>query len=126
MADTATNANAMSDRKKEETISWLKDIDLPASIAKCVDIVKINSPFDLATAEEIDLNSKVVEFMLNSTSYVDMEVIYYFQEDFGAWTKQTWEAMNQTIRRRFRLFLREQGVYTGPMRGHISATGQAP
>jgi len=117
MADTETNANAMSDRKKEETISWLKDIDLPASIAKSVDIDNINSPFDLATAEEI--TSKVVEFMLNSTSYVDMEVIYYFQEDFAAWTKQTWEAMNQTIRRSFRLFLREKGVYTGPMRGQI-------
>jgi hypothetical protein len=99
----------MSDWKEEKTVAWLKTIDLQASVAKLVDIDKIHSPFELATAKEIDLNSKVVEFMLNSISNVDMVILYKFQEDFGAWPEQTWEATHQTIRGRFRVFLREHG-----------------
>jgi hypothetical protein len=110
----------MSDQKKEETtIAWLKTLDLPASLARLVDIDVMHNPVDLENATDIELNTKAVEFMMNSAIKVDMEILTDFQEDFSEWSKNTWEAVNQTIRRRFRGFLREHGIYTGSLRGQI-------
>jgi hypothetical protein len=116
----ANPMSAATEQKKEEkTIAWLRTVDLPASMSKLVDIDKMNIPLDLDDATEIDPNTKVVEFMMNSISKVDMGILVDFQEDFSEWNRNAWEAVNQTIRRRFRVFLREHGIYAGSLRGQI-------
>ncbi|KAI1000566.1 hypothetical protein K3495_g7633 [Podosphaera aphanis] len=115
----AENESLVDTRKELKTLSCLKEIGLPQTATKLIDIDLVGEPFCISDASNIQLNTKVFEFMMNNQATVDTELLFDFQEEFGEWDKLEYEKLSPVLKKRLRIFLREHGVYPGPLRGHI-------
>ncbi|RKF71398.1 hypothetical protein GcC1_100031 [Golovinomyces cichoracearum] len=56
---------------------------------------------------------------MNNQNTVDTELLFDFQEEFTEWSKSEYDKASPTLKKRLRSFLREHGIYSGPLKGHI-------
>ncbi|RKF65538.1 hypothetical protein GcM3_120022 [Golovinomyces cichoracearum] len=94
----------MNARKELKTISYQKEIGLPQTASKFIDIELVGEPLRPTDATAVELNTKIFDFMMNNQNKVNTELLFDFQEEFTEWSKS---------------FLREHGIYSGPLKGHI-------
>ncbi|CAD6499896.1 BgTH12-04002 [Blumeria graminis f. sp. triticale] len=106
-------------RKDQKTLSCLKEIGLPQTATKFIDIDLVGEPLILTKATPIELNTKIFDFMMNNQSTVDKELLFDFQEEFGEWNKLEYNKTSPVLKKRLRTFLREHGLYPGPLKRHI-------
>ena len=109
----------MNARKELKTISCLKEIGLPQTSSKFIDIDLVGEPLRPTDATAVELNTKIFDFMMNNQNTVDTELLFDFQEEFMEWSKSEYDKASPTLKIRLRSFLREHGIYSGPLKGHI-------
>ncbi|SZF00336.1 unnamed protein product [Blumeria hordei] len=106
-------------RKEQKTLSCLKEIGLPQTATNFIDIDLVGEPLIITKATPIELNTKIFDFMMNNQSTVAKELLFDFQEEFGEWSKIEYNKTSPVLKKCLRTFLREHGLYPGPLKGRI-------
>ncbi|RKF79050.1 hypothetical protein GcM3_059037 [Golovinomyces cichoracearum] len=111
------NESLVDTRKELKTLLFLKEIGLPQTATKFIDIHLVGESFCISDASNIQLNTKVFEFVMNNQATVDTELLFDYQEEFGEWDKLEFEKLSPVLKKRLRIFLREHSVDPGRLRG---------